>query len=125
MEERRTRVARERGAPRAGQADPRGPREAVERGGGYGRRGLDDPVASAAARLGLHHEAFIDACVESERYRDRRDVIEAALRLLEEREIHFGACITELGFGAERALAEELGLSSGTAPTGDLRTGLP
>ncbi|MEO0650830.1 MAG: type II toxin-antitoxin system ParD family antitoxin [Planctomycetota bacterium] len=52
--------------------------------------------------LGLHHEAFIDACVEGERYRDRRDVLESAMRLLEEREAHFGAACAELTVGAER-----------------------
>lgn len=50
---------------------------------------------------GEHHEAFIDALVDSGRYRDRHDVIVSALRLLEEREAHFGAWCAEVANGAQ------------------------
>lgn len=55
-------------------------------------------------KLGLHHEAFIDACVDDERYRDRRDVIESAIRLLQEREAQFGAACAEMTLGADRLM---------------------
>lgn len=56
-------------------------------------------MAERRSRLGEHHEAFIDACVDSGRFRDYRDVVESALRLLEEREASYAACCTEVARG--------------------------
>ena len=70
---------------------------------------------AAGGRWSEHHEAFIDACVQSGRYRDGRDVVEAALRLLEEREARFGASCAEMTrgvdelFGDDPSLAELVG----------------